>query len=57
VAKVSARLGTTMHSLYARIKRYDPQQPKIIESGDPLAELAKLKKGLQRVTKERDILK
>ncbi|SFT25312.1 transposase [Acinetobacter bohemicus] len=43
VAEVAARLGTTTHSLYVWIKRYDPQQPKIIESGDPLAELAKLK--------------
>ena len=44
-------------SLYAWIKRYDPQQPKITESNDPSAELAKLKKELQRVTEERDILK
>jgi len=43
--------------LYAWIKRYDPQQPKTIESNDPSAELAKLKKELQRVTEERDILK
>ncbi|WP_336944585.1 IS3 family transposase [Acinetobacter modestus] len=57
VAEVAARLGTTTHSLYAWIKRYDPQQPKIIESNDPSAELAKLKKELQRVTEERDILK
>jgi transposase len=57
VAEVAARLGTTTHSLYAWIKRYDPQQPKITESNDPSAELAKLKKELQRVTEERDILK
>ncbi|WP_151958462.1 IS3 family transposase [Acinetobacter junii] len=57
VADVAAHLGTTTHSLYAWIKRYDPQQPKIIESNDPSAELAKLKKELQRVTEERDILK
>ncbi|MFX4308362.1 IS3 family transposase [Acinetobacter soli] len=57
VAEVATRLGTTTHSLYAWIKRYDPQQPKIIESNDPSAELAKLKKELQRVTEERDILK
>ncbi|MCE6008327.1 IS3 family transposase [Acinetobacter soli] len=56
-AEVATRLGTTTHSLYAWIKRYDPQQPKIIESNDPSAELAKLKKELQRVTEERDILK
>ncbi|MEG0171926.1 MAG: IS3 family transposase [Acinetobacter sp.] len=57
VAEVATRLGTTTHSLYAWIKRYDPQRPKITESGDPLAELAKLKKELQRVTEERDIFK
>jgi hypothetical protein len=44
VAEVAARLGTTTHSMYAWIKRYDPQQPKITESNDPRAELAKLKK-------------
>ena len=57
VAEVAVRLGTTTHSLYAWIKRYDPQQPKTTESTDPSAELAKLKKELQRVTEERDILK
>ena len=57
MAEVAARLGTTTRSLYAWIKRYDPQQPKITESNDPSAELAKLKKELQRVTEERDILK
>lgn len=41
----------------AWIKRYDPQQPKTIESSEPTPKLAKLKKELQRVTEERDILK
>ncbi|WP_434082424.1 IS3 family transposase [Acinetobacter venetianus] len=57
VADVAARLGTTTHSLYAWIKRYDPRQPKTTESNDPSAELAKLKKELLRVTEERDIPK
>ncbi|MBJ7437054.1 MAG: transposase, partial [Acinetobacter sp.] len=57
VAEVAARLGTTTHSLYAWIKRYDPRQPKVTQSADPTAELAKLRKELQRVTEERDILK
>ncbi|QDK97046.1 IS3 family transposase [Acinetobacter tandoii] len=57
VADVATRLGTTTHSLYAWIKRYDPQQPNIVESRDALTELAKLRKELQRVTEERDILK
>ena len=54
VAEVATRLGTTTHSLYAWIKRYDPQQPKVTQSADPTA---KLRKELQRVTEERDILK
>ena len=41
----------------AWIKRYDPQQPKTVELSEPTPELAKLKKELQRVTEERDILK
>ncbi|EXB05194.1 transposase family protein [Acinetobacter baumannii 1295743] len=53
VAEVAVRLGTTTHSLYAWIKRYDPQQPKITESNNPSTELAKLKKELQGVKKKR----
>ncbi len=57
VAEVASRLGTTTHSLYAWIKRYDPQEPKITEYGDPLAELVKLKKNYNELLKKRDILK
>ena len=57
VAEVASHLGTTTHSLYTWIKRYDPQQPNLAESNDLSVELAKLKKELQRVTEERDILK
>ena len=57
LAEVAARLGTTTHSLYAWIIRYDPQQPKITESSNAVTELVKLKKELQRVTEERGILK
>ena len=57
VSEVATRLGTTTHSLYAWIKRYDPQEPKITDPRDAVSELAKLKKELQRVTEERDILK
>ncbi|OAL85822.1 transposase [Acinetobacter sp. SFD] len=57
VSEVATRLGTTTHSLYAWIRRYDPQEPKITDSRDAVSELAKLKKELQRVTEERDILK
>lgn len=57
VADVAVRLGTTTHSLYAWIKRYDPQPSQEKDSHDSSAELTKLKKELQRVTEERDILK
>lgn len=57
VTDVAMRLGTTTHSLYAWIKRYDPQSSQAKESHDSNAELTKLKKELQRVTEERDILK
>ena len=43
VAEVAVRLGTTTHSLYAWIKRYDPYQPKTTESNDSSEELTKLK--------------
>ena len=57
VAKVATRLGMTTHSLYAWIKRYDQGQSKATKDKDSTAELARLKKELQRVTEERDILK
>ena len=57
VAKVATRLGMTTHSLYAWIKRYDQGQSKATKDKDSTVELARLKKELQRVTEERDILK
>ena len=56
VAEVATRLGTTTHSLYAWIKRYDQGKSKATKDKDSTAELARLKKELQRVTEERDIL-
>ena len=56
VAEVATRLGTTTHSLYAWIKRYDQGQSKATKDKDSTAELARLRKELQRVTEERDIL-
>ena len=56
VAKVATRLGMTTHSLYAWIKRYDQGQSKATKGKDSTAELARLKKELQRVTEERNIL-
>ena len=56
VAEVATRLGMTTHSLYAWIKRYDQGQSKATKDKDSSVELARLKKELQRVTEERDIL-
>ncbi len=44
VAEVAGRLGATTDSLYAWIKRYDPQQPKTIESSDPNNRISEIKK-------------
>ena len=57
VAEVATGLGTTTHSLYAWIKRYDQGKSKATKDKDSTVELARLKKELQRVTEERDILK
>ena len=52
VAEVATRLGTTTHSLYAWIKRYDPQQTEIAASSDVVAELSKLKKNCKESQKK-----
>lgn len=57
VADVAGRLGMTTHSLYSWIKRYDPKHDNNAATNDLNRELIKLKKELQRVTEERDILK
>tara|TARA_Y100000589_G_scaffold269954_1_gene262088 strand:+ start:128 stop:406 length:279 start_codon:yes stop_codon:yes gene_type:complete len=57
VAEVASRLGTTTHSLYAWIKRYGPEANDYQAKADEQAEIRRLKKELQRVTEERDILK
>jgi len=53
VADVAERLGTTTHSLYAWIKRYGPDSE---QHNQMAAEIRCLKKELQRVTEERDLL-
>ncbi|MCD1592223.1 MAG: IS3 family transposase [Qipengyuania citrea] len=53
VAEVSERLGVSQHSLYAW-KRQFAKRP---EDGSKDAEIRQLKRELQRVTEERDILK
>ncbi len=57
VADVAERLGTTTHSLYAWIKRYGPDSEQHHQAAAEAAEIRRLKKELQRVTEERDLLK
>ena len=57
VAEVAERLGTTTHSLYAWLKKYNEPQPSQAAQADEQAEIARLKAELRRVTEERDILK
>jgi len=57
VVEVAGRLGVTTHSLYAWIKQYAPPTGKETQQTDQSAELALLRRELQRVTEERDILK
>jgi transposase len=57
VADVAERLGVTTHSLYAWIKKFG--RPCVVQRAelDQAAEVRRLKRELQRVTEERDILK
>ena len=57
VAEVASRLGMTTHSLYAWIKRYDPDSDERKAKADEAAEIRRLQKELKRVTEERDLLK
>jgi len=57
VADVAERLGTTTHSLYAWLKRYDVKSPQKANQADDQATIAQLKSELRRMTEERDILK
>lgn len=57
VADVAERLGTTSHSLYAWLKKYNEPNPRQTDKSDLEAENARLKSDLRRMTEERDILK
>ena len=57
VADVAQRLGMSVHSLYAWIKRYSTPREQRQQDDDQQAELRQLRAGLKRVTEERDILK
>ena len=53
----NTRIGMSVHSLYAWIKRYSKPQEKRQQEDDQQAELRRLRAELKRVTEERDILK
>ncbi len=57
VAEVAARLGVSIHSLYAWRKQYGRSGPAQAAAADQADELRRLKSELRRVTEERDILK
>ena len=57
VSEVAARLGVSVHSLYAWIKRYTKPQEQCVQEDDQSAELRRLRAELKRLTEERDILK
>ena len=57
VSEVAKRLGTTTHSLYIWLKKYDEPNPRQADKADLAAENARLKADLKRMTEERDILK
>lgn len=56
-ADVSKRLDISTHSLFARMKRFS--NPTIVaqETAEQATEIRRLKRELERVTEERDILK
>ena len=54
---MAARLGVSVHSLYAWIKRYTKPQEQCVQEDDQSAELRRLRAELKRLTEERDILK
>ncbi len=57
VADVSKRLDVSTHSLYAWVKKFGPDAEANKSRNEEQAELKRLRKELQRVTEERDILK
>lgn len=57
VADVAARLGTMSHSLCKWVKLYAPNIAQYQAQADESAEIRRLKKELQWVTEERNILK
>ena len=56
-ADVAERLGVSVHSMYAWIKRYGVPEPERKATESQADEMRRLKSELKRVTEERDILK
>jgi len=56
-SEVAERLGVSMHSLYAWMKRYGVPKEERKAADSQAEELRRLKAELKRVTEERDILK
>ena len=50
VSEVAARLGVSVHSLYAWVKRYTKPQEQRVEEDDQSAEVRRLRAELKRVT-------
>ena len=57
VADVAMRLGVTSRSLYAWVKRYGPNLAECQRTSSESEEIHRLKKELNRVMDERDLLK
>jgi transposase len=57
VVEGAKRVSMTTHSLYAWIKRYDPDSEQHKAKADEAAEIRRLQKELKWVTEERDLLK
>lgn len=57
VADVAKRLDVSVHSLYAWVKKYGPNATQNKIQTEEQAEVKRLRKELERVTEERDILK
>ena len=57
VSEVAERLGVSIHSLYAWMRRYSVPEPERKAADSQAEEMRRLKAELKRVTEERDILK
>ncbi len=57
VSDVAERLGVSIHSLYAWVKRYSVPEEDRKAADAQSEEMRRLKAELKRVTEERDILK